>query len=75
MENIIIKTFQDTKNNESKKKIFLGLHCNSYDYTERKIYDFKISNKHHWDDYDVFIKDNEYLEKLMTDYWKVCLLV
>lgn len=64
MENIIIKTFQDTKNNESKKKIFLGLHCNSYDYTERKIYDFKISKKHHWDDYNVFIKDNDYLEKL-----------
>ncbi len=64
MKNTIIKTFQDIKNKKYKKKIFLGVHCNSYDYTERKLYDFETGTKHYWDDYNVFIKDNDYLEKL-----------
>ena len=64
MQKTIIKTFQDIKDKNYEKKIFLGSHCNSYDYLENKIYDFEIDSKHHWDDYNIFIKDNDYLENL-----------
>ena len=63
MENIIIKNFKILKI-KNIKKTFLGAHCNSYDYTARKLYDFETRTKHHWDDYSIFVKDNEYLEKL-----------
>lgn len=64
MEKVLIKTFQDIKGKDYKNKLFLGNHCNSYDYKENKIYDFEIKTKHYWDDYNTFIKDNEYLEDL-----------
>ena len=59
-----------------KKKIFLGAHCNSYDYTERKIYDFKISKRNIIGMTMMFLlKTMNTLKSFMTDYWKVCLLV
>lgn len=64
MEKILIKTFQDIKDKNYPNKILLGNHCNSYDYNEKKIYDFEKISKHHWNDYSNFIKDSEYLEDL-----------
>ena len=66
MQKTIIKTFQDIKDKNYEKKIFLGSHCNSYDYSTDKIYDFETDSKHHWDDYNIFIKDNKYLENLYS---------
>ena len=70
MEKILIKTFHDLKNKNSKPKIILGNHCNTYDYNKKILYDFKIETPHYWDDYKVFTKDSKYLEELYAKLLK-----
>ena len=70
MEKILIKTSHDLKNQNSKPKIILGNHCNTYDYNKKILYDFKIETTHYWDDYKVFTKDSKYLEELYAKLLK-----
>jgi len=64
MEKIIIKTFSDFKENQNFKNLFLGNHCNRYDYKKKKIEDLCIQNKHYWDDYKIFLDDINYIDLL-----------
>ena len=64
MEKIIIKTFSDFKKNQNLKNLFLGNHCNKYDYKKKKIEDLYIQNKHYWDDYKKFLDDSNYIDLL-----------
>ena len=65
MKNLIIKTYFDyNKNSNNFNKIFLGNHCNKYDYKNKKIVDLCNISLHHWNNYKSFIDDYNYINSI-----------
>ena len=66
MKKKLIKTVLDLENKELDKRdlIFLGNHCNSFDYNKNELIDnCNLENKN-WKNYDDFTKDYDYLNSL-----------
>jgi hypothetical protein len=65
MKNLIIKTcFDYNKNSNKFNKIFLGNHCNKYDYKNKKIIDLCNISLHHWNNYKYFVDDYNYINSI-----------
>lgn len=65
MKNLIIKTcFDYNKISNKFNKIFLGNHCNKYDYKNKKIVDLCNISSHHWNNYQSFIDDYNYINSI-----------
>ena len=66
MKKKLIKTVLDLENKELDKRdlIFLGNHCNFFDYNKNELIDnCNLENKN-WKNYDDFKKDYDYLNSL-----------
>jgi putative transferase (TIGR04331 family) len=66
MKKKLIKTIIDleSKDLDKRKLIFLGNHCNFFDYNKNKLIDNCNNEDKNWKKYDNFIKDYDYLTKL-----------
>ena len=66
MKKRLIKTIIDLESKDLDKRelIFLGNHCNFFDYNKNKLIDNCNIEDKNWKKYDNFIKDYDYLTKL-----------
>jgi len=66
MKKKLIKTIIDLKSKDLDKRelIFLGNHCNFFDYNKNKLIDNCNIEDKNWKKYDNFINDYDYLTKL-----------